>query len=823
MIRAKLVLRNVLKKKLRSLIIILSLAAAAFASLFCISGINSTQNTLSDYFKANFGESDIIVSSNKMRFELKDDELSSGSEMIGISLTSVKATLRNGEYYNYVNTIPVSVLGIDTEKAAKMKLFTEKFPTENGITMTQYAASRLGLKEGDRFFFYGAEGKSYNLKILKVVPAERYLANQSISIITTPELSNKIAGLDDGGFSMILIDSPDEQIEKNIADLHQKHPEYYVFSTAQEDTDSYMDSMLSIYYLIFAVVLLMVCFIAVSMSKHIANERMAVVGMLRSIGGSVFSTGKLLLSESAFYGLSGGIIGTLLFLPLRKSTILNLFGSPLGAEIEVSDGITPLTIILVILGVTAIQCVFSAAAIIKASKTPVRDIIFGTKETAYFPSKKRTIIGFIMLLIGIVLSVLFDDFTFVILSAFLSAIGAVILFPSIIKPVAGLLYKLFTKLNMPVAKLAVRESATKKSNVSSSQLILSALSLSIAVMIIAISTMNVYSPRNYDCDIILNTSSEDSQIYDYITDIDGVNGIEKLYYKVLMYERIPQLNGIPTSLTVVSLNDGGFKYFKGVSDCPDKLEKNEVSVDTTLASKMGINIGDEITIKLNTDKIISSELKLKVKSICNGIYFNTTGNTILLNSDTYKSVYYDLPDQILIKTDPGKEYKVKDTLEKTFSSAAFMVLTIDEYRADLESSASGLLSILYAIIVLGFALSLLGTSSNMLMSFEQSRRKYAVYYSSSMSKEKLKKLILCETAFTTGISVISSVLFGLFFTNTINKALNVLDMSVPLVEPVGTAILFGAAAFIILMLTSLKPLRELSKMNIAEEIKTSAD
>ena len=48
-------------------------------------------------------------------------------------------------------------------------------------------------------------------------------------------------------------------------------------------------------------------------------------------------------------------------------------------------------------------------------------------------------------------------------------------------------------------------------------------------------------------------------------------------------------------------------------------------------------------------------------------------------------------------------------------------------------------------------------------------------------------------------------------------------MSVPLTDPLLYSLLFGVIAFFVLLTSALKPVAELGKMNIAEEIKTSAD
>ena len=111
----------------------------------------------------------------------------------------------------------------------------------------------------------------------------------------------------------------------------------------------------------------------------------------------------------------------------------------------------------------------------------------------------------------------------------------------------------------------------------------------------------------------------------------------------------------------------------------------------------------------------------------------------------------------------------------------------------------------------------------MLIGFEQSRRKYAVYYSSSMSKEKLKRLILLETAFTMLIACLISIGLGVYFLGVLSKGLEFLEVSMPYSYVWETSSAIGGIMFLILMLTSIRPLMALSKMNIAEEIKTSAD
>ena len=822
MIRAKLVLRNVIGKPLRSLIIILSLAAAAFAALFCIAGIHSAKNDLRDFFSANYGDMDMMIMSGNVR--ITQDDLPPGSKLLTEVDGYISETIPNSRYVNYVNQIQITVIGIDTQAAYEANMLASPYPTENGITMTETLAAQLGKKTGDIFSFYGDGNVKYDLEILSIAPPTRYLSVRQSSVLVTPELCNKIVGNKEGTVTLAYADVPENQVAGVIDMIFKEYPDHICMGTTSVDSDDTMNSMLNIYYLIFAVVFLMICFIVVSMSKHIVNERMSVIGMLRSVGGSIAGTGALLMCESAFYGLCGGVLGTLLYMPFKGSTLSFFQPQNIGDMKSHSDGINFLTITLVILSVVLIQCLFSAAAIVKAAKVPVRDIIFGTKDTVYLPSKSLTAAGAVMLAAGILLHFIMSDFIFAVFAAFLTMIGAVLIFPQIIFRVSKALCFLFTKLNMPVAKLAAKEISSTKSSISSAQLLLSALSLTISMFVIAVSLLSVIASPNYTSDIIITASEQDGGTYDYIAgNIDGVTDVEKLYIKSMMGDSKAKVNDTERDLMVIALNDGGYRYFRGIQQSPESLADDEIAVDKVLASKMDIHVGDTLSLGLKIESYLPTELKFRVKSLIDAGKFNHYGNTVMINLTAYKKIYFDNPSMVLVKTSPGMAAKVLDTMLSTLPDSPDHIMTMEDYIVRQKTSMDSILNILYAVMALGIVLSVMGTFSNMLMGFEHSRRKYAVYYSSSMSKDKLKKLIVWETILTSGVSAAASVIFGRFFLVIIQKALSLLNMSVPLESPLLYALIFGTVTFVLLLPVVIKPVRMLSKMNIAEEIKTGAD
>ena len=376
---------------------------------------------------------------------------------------------------------------------------------------------------------------------------------------------------------------------------------------------------------------------------------------------------------------------------------------------------------------------------------------------------------------------------------------------------------------MPVAKLAAKEIASTKSSVSSAQLIVSAVSATIAVLILSISVMKMVAAPVYHTSIIDQNPTRSGAAYELVKTIDGVNDVEIIYYKYFMYDSYVMLNNEKCEAWLMGYPDGGFKYVSGISGCPEKLGEDEIALDKALANKLSLKVGDEIILGLNNEKYLKQELKLKVSTLIDALYFNNMGNTMMINLNRYKRIYYDEPTCVLIDSKPEKTFEVMEMLRATLPDNSMRIMTNEEFMIEVRSSVESILTILYSVIVLGIVLSLLGTSSNILMGFEQSRRKYAIFYSSSMSKNKLKKLIVIEAALMIVLSVASASAFSLYFLNVIGKALTMINMTVVLVSPVLYSAIFGVTASLLMMIVVIKPVSMLSKMDIVKEIKTDSD
>ena len=155
MIRLKIVLRNVIGKPLRTAIIILSLAAAAFTALFCISGINTAQNGLRDYFRANFGEADIMIYSYSSTVKVEPSAFPQNTRILEQTIAGITMTTPNPDYLNYVKKVNIGIVGMDTQSAYEMKLLERPFSTDGGVTVTEAVAKQFDKKVGDELSIKG--------------------------------------------------------------------------------------------------------------------------------------------------------------------------------------------------------------------------------------------------------------------------------------------------------------------------------------------------------------------------------------------------------------------------------------------------------------------------------------------------------------------------------------------------------------------------------------------------------------------------------------------------------------------------------------------
>ena len=327
-ILGRLIRRNILGKPMRSFAIIIALAASAFAMLFCIAGREAPEHAMRERLLNAYGGSEMLVIDSKgYNLILNESDYSAGTKIYRFTGIESQAKSQKGEY-------PITVAALDTKAGKQIGIFDEALDPGKGVIISEAFATKSGLKEGDTVTFtrttQGDDGKdkvrTLSLKVAQV-SNDKYLRRKTSAVIVNMDNFKALTGITGTGYKTAMVDLPDdEDVKKLASDLTKKYSDKeYIFNPVL--TDDLMDEISKqtmVFYLIFAVVLLMTLFLTFSMSRHIANERLSTIGTLRSIGGSIPKTSTLLIIESAVYGLIGGLLGMVGFM------LGGEFGRPVG-------------------------------------------------------------------------------------------------------------------------------------------------------------------------------------------------------------------------------------------------------------------------------------------------------------------------------------------------------------------------------------------------------------------------------------------------------------------------------------------------------------
>ena len=812
-ILGKLTRRNITGKPMRSFAIILALAASAFALLLCMGGREAPEQQLRKNILSSYGGAEIQFIDTNRDLKINEDDLPEGSKIITFSTLAANAGSSKGEY-------AIKVTWFDPEKAIDFGFLENSIDPGDGVIVSESFAKKAGLSEGDTLELTStidnqnaaSVKKSISVKVSSI-SRDKYFRRRATTIYLSEANLQKLSADGVSGKSSAYADIPDDLDVKAVSmEMQKKYPDYIIGELLTDQMLDDLNNQTMVFVLIFAVILMMTLFLTFSMSKHIANERISTIGTLRSLGGSIPRTSAVLLVESGIYGLTGGIIGAVLFAVFGRFAIISMFAT-IPDDWSMKLYMYPIAVLFAI----AIQIICQTGALVKAVKTPVRDIIFSSRDTAYHLSIKKTIAGAVILAGGIVLGINAYDMIFSIAAIALICTGAVMLLPFLLKGISKVLVKLFGALGMPCAKLAANECAHKKSTVASTQLTFVSLAITIAIFITSMSISQLYNPDIYNMDAVIGLDQKTEKVDEFVK-MDGITDCQYLYNTFSSV----RINGKKKTYVCFAAYDD-FSLYTGVSGLGAEPAEDEVYIGEGYARQLGVKAGDTVEIK-DMDNIIRNQdgseeyavYKFRVKGLCSTVYHYS--KSFVVNKKWFRDNMGDIVDRVYINLrSPDDLDKVTSETEKKFRGAE--VQTRAQVIADQEEESSDIMTILYSMIAIGCVLALLGAVSNAIIGFEQSRRKYAVLHSVAASRKKLSRLILLETLISSVTAGGLALLTGVLLTSLIETALASLDIGVEIIFNVPLIAVFIAVLTAAMLLAALKPISSLRKMNTAAELK----
>lgn len=811
---AKHITKNIIAKPFRSIILFVCIAVCSFVALLSVDMTGSIELMVKAMGAQIVGNSDIIFDdavgfTEELPLSYETNQLLVYSREDGV-IKSIDGI------YNYFRKESFSVNYVDYEKAYEMSLLPKKLMLDGDeAAISKRLSERNGWKTGDTISLVDDMGNEHKYKIVCELP-ENGLANGTFSLFVSEEgyrtLTSNVRARH--GYIDVINDKESKQV------LEEIKTKYYNITGSlimdSEENKEMIKSLSLMMALIFMVCLLLVVFVAISLSSRIVCERMSVVGTFRSLGLSSGFTTKLLLLETAGYGLIGAIIGSLFYGLVRKSIFSSIFSvSVSGVTIQMDYGhLNPVMLVLVLVLAMLIMCACPLKEIVKTSKMAIRDIIFDNKDTAYKYNKKTLVFGIAVAVVAGV-TFMFKNHVMAQFVCFPSIlIATAMLFPWLLKALAGLLSKCFERMNKPIAKLAANEVRFRKSTIGSSVLCVTISMLAIVIFIFVSTTSSIYDLDTYNCDVVATINyREKPEQFAYVDDISGVTDTEFIYKS---YEKI-KFDNESKDINIFGLNEGGYKYLSGIKDCPAHLEKNEFVMDKSLAKKLGLKVSDTVEVVFGEDDFMPITKSLTLVGYINSYDYDSTSNSVVIAKDLFIDIYHDYPGLLLVQ---GKDEKIiADTLRKYSFNALESVETLQEIKAYWVNKGKGMKTILLAIIILGVSLSMIGMISNQLIGFEGRKRECAVLASVAMSRGCISKMLMLENIFATAISLIAAFPLALFSFIPFRRILEDLSGAFKVIYDVPAYVIFLIILLLVFGLVVLFPIKELKKMNIASRLK----
>lgn len=806
-------LKSMLAHKMRTFLLLFCVSICSLAAMLCFDMSGSLKQAVKANNAKAFGKADIIVTAS---YDL-DDDFAKGipeSTVLELSTGSTVFTKHIVGTYDMLTQKACSISGVDIPKAKEMGVL----PNDAKIGDMQAAlakdfADEFGYSVGDKITLYSKAKQPVDFTVSGLYGDNVGLFSSGDTIVISNESMKSLYGGSDTGTRIAYIDiADDEEINSAVQTLESNLPSANVQAVFEnEQTQEMIGNITRIFTILFAVCLLLVIFVTVSASQRIITEKMPVIGTFRSLGISSRLTYTVLLGENIAYGLIGSAIGICIYSVLRPMIYSSQFASSENAGKMSIGAVTG-----VILFCVALECLCPVKEIISAVKTSIRDIIFSNKDTQYRHGRVSTVSGILLAVITFVTAFFSENFFAGLICFVSTAVGAALLFPYVLRFIAGLLVKIFDRQNKPIARLAAVEAREKKSTVGSAVLCFTAAAVCIVVYSFASSMSGFYSHENYSADLIVTTDdSSDRSKFSFIGDIEGVSDMEYCYFK----NDIVEINGekITNAVPIYGWKEGGYTLYSGVENIPDDLAYDEIVISKGFAGKYGLNAGDTAEIVFGADGFMPSVKKLTVRGTDLTDHENSMGSTIVLSEKLFKELYKDIPSNICIKcADPEKAGEI---IKAHSADMVSDVQALDEYRESASQDSAGIMVIIDGVIVLALGITFIGVVSNCLICFDGRKRECAVLMSTSLTREKLSMMFLAESAIASGAALVTAIPLSFFMYRVFLNILDGLMVSILIHMSITSSIILGLLMWAVFTLSALFPIKALRKMNIAAQLK----
>lgn len=760
----KYILKNLAENKTRTLLIIFSVAMCA-ALFFATLGLSSTaEKVVVDKALQLSGTADLVVSPKNqvgvdpfISYSALEKFTADMEYSIGTVQSTILYTADDDSSSCYIN-----VIGITLDELALYNPLEFQDPNsapkelnDNEIILGNDFCKENNLKMGDTITVK-VSGKIVEVKLVGIAAKKGLFISETngTAAIMSRSFIQELLETEEK-CNVYYIKAKDGSLQ-GINDLFQRIENScdtldVEFALNQTEISLMVSNTTMPFYISLIFVVIMSVFIVYSAFSLIFIERMSAIGTLRSIGATKLRVFFANIIESIFIGLCGGILGCLMGIG-----VLNVIVEKFVTELSEGASVPAVYSVPQILITVAVALLLTTTStfipMIKVVRLPVKSIIFNHAD-----GRKARPLAFdiVVLVVSVAvciaavifassLSVSFWNMIIQISCMVVCLLIAVVATPSLVR-IMGMLFSGGGWQGV-AGWLAVKNISDSKKLMNTVKLILISITCVLLISGMTNSISNTMTNQHQDYfnyDIIMQHRNADTETLNEINKISGVKESLGFYMDIGTFS--------PT-------RDSYFNVVYGIEDTSffdyaytDLSEANKEAINALgegrnailtniIAGQLQLGIGDNIELELNdtvyTYKIIGIiDMSLNV------------GNMAIVDAEQLaKDADLENYSQIYIRCKDGFEIEtVQKNIKSEFGEDVFYLETVSDVMKDNFDYVMKVFNILNAYAYLAIVIGIIGVVNNIIASFLERKKEFAIYRSVGMQRKTLVSMLISET------------------------------------------------------------------------------
>ena len=524
---------------------------------------------------------------------------------------------------------------------------------------------------------------------------------------------------------------------------------------------------------------------------------------------------------------------------MAESTAIGLVASALGAAAGIGIGWVLLRLLSGFLGDLSMSLYIPTGQL-------VGGVALGTVITvaaAYFPARRgarvdpvqalretatesapaghgRTIAGLAVLAVGLVIAVwaaVGGNANLFIGAIPLVVIAAVVLGPSVVRPLGRMLAAPLVRTGSITAELA-RDNASRNPKRTAS----TSLTLMIGVALIATAAMFAATLSS-----LIAGDLEEELLADHVVEINSNLTFVGAGLDPAVASNIAAIDGVDAAVGVrdsFAEIDGSFTPVTGattadlasvvdlevVDGTVTGLGADEVAVSVDDADDEGLAVGDRVTVRFQ-----QGAASLTVA----GIYDRGNqlmGSWLVDNAALDAHLPRSLDTRVLIRADRADAALLAEIEGALAGNPTASVSTRDDYIDDQAGQLDSLLTLLYVLLGMSVVVALLGIVNTMSLSIYERTRELGLLRAVGMTSRQLRRTVRYESAIISLIGTMAGLGLGIFLGWAAFDAIGVAysDFTVPW----GSLIAIGITGLVAGLLSGVLPARRAGRLEVLEAI-----